>query len=128
MMKCMRVIKRGALNEYIAIHPKASSPLNAWYDHVSMKSTDWKSFADVKKDYRLADKVGSCYVFNIGGNDYRLIVKISHVFVFIKKFMTHAEYNKNTWKTECGCDKPRPKKKSKAKSKIQQKKSKGKRK
>ena len=120
----MRVIKRGTLLEYIEIHAKANAPLNVWYDHVSMQSTDWKSFADVKKDYPSADRVGTCYVFNIGGNDYRLIVKISHIYVFIKKFMTHAEYTKDTWKAECGCDKPRSKKRPKA----QQKKNKGKQK
>ena len=106
----MRVIKRGTLNEYIEKHPKAKAPLNAWYDHVSMKTTDWKSFAGVKRDYRTADRVGSCYVFDIGGNDYRLVVRILGIYVFILKFMTHSEYDKDTWKAECGCNQPKPKK------------------
>ena len=110
-MQSMRVIKRGTLNECIKTHPKAAAPLNAWYDHVSMKTTDWRSFADVRRDYRTADKVGNCFVFDIGGNDYRLVVRILGMYVYILKFMTHSEYNKDTWKSECGCDRPRPKKK-----------------
>ena len=49
--------------------------------------------------------VGACTVFNIKGNDYRLIVKLEFEkgLIFIKGVYTHAEYNKDRWKKECNC-------------------------
>jgi mRNA interferase HigB len=61
-----------------------------------------------------ASLVGNCVVFNIGGNKYRLVTRVfyrSHK-VYILKIMTHAEYDENKWKDECGCFAAPPKKKS----------------
>jgi len=90
----------------------AQGPLAAWYKHV--ESADWSKWGDVKADFRTADAVGNCVVFNIGGNKYRLIARIlypSHK-VFILRVMTHAEYDKRNWEQECGCHAPPPKKKT----------------
>lgn len=39
-------------------------------------------------------------IFNIGGNDYRLIVSIKYKWgvVYVRDFLTHAEYSKDAWK------------------------------
>ncbi len=39
-------------------------------------------------------------VFNIGGNDFRLITKIEYDYqkIFVKHLLTQAEYNKEDWK------------------------------
>ena len=44
-----------------------------------------------------------CTVFNIGGNKYRLIVKIEYKLqtIYIKHVLTHDEYNKEKWKHDC---------------------------
>jgi mRNA interferase HigB len=59
----------------------------------------------VKTSFPHADIVGACTVFNIKGNDYRLIVKINYEkgTVYIKGVYTHAEYDKDRWKNECNC-------------------------
>jgi len=61
------------------------------------KESDWKSFADIKKIFAATDPAGNdLYVFNIGGNKYRLIARI--IFgartVFICFIGTHKAYDK----------------------------------
>ena len=83
-------------------HPNAASSLDSWL--IIAGGTDWKSIVDVKKTYPHADAVGSCTVFNIKGNKYRLITKIDYPTqtVQIKRVLTHAEYDKEKWKKDCG--------------------------
>lgn len=93
--KGMRVISKKILNEYCVANPAATIPLNDWYDTV--KKADWKNFADIKATFNTVSSVGNQrYVFNIKGNDYRLIVLIkfhpSHV--LIRFIGTHSEYDK----------------------------------
>jgi mRNA interferase HigB len=99
----MRVISKARLVEFWQEHANAKTPLTNWYNHVSNKTTIWTSFADVRKDYSSADKVGDCYVFDIGGNNFRLIAKILRECVYIRKIMTHAVYDEQKWVTECNC-------------------------
>ena len=49
-------------------------------------------------------------VFNIGGNKYRLATRILYPSqkIFILKCMTHAEYDEDEWKSDCGCFEPPP--------------------
>lgn len=46
-----------------------------------------------------ANKVGNRFVFNIGGNKYRLIASVSFSTrqVFVKAVLTHAEYDDGDW-------------------------------
>jgi mRNA interferase HigB len=66
---------------------------------------NWKSFEDVKRDFPAADRYKSCVIFDIGGNKYRLIAKIDYrediQVVRVRKAMTHAEYSRDKWKTDC---------------------------
>lgn len=110
----MRVISKSRLSRFweTAGHEDSEGPLRAWHTHVSSRSVDWSNWADVKADFVSASLVGSCVVFNIHGNKYRLITRVlypSHK-VFILKVMTHAEYDEDKWKDECGCFEPPPKK------------------
>ena len=62
-----------------------------------MKHAVWKDAHDIKAKYRSASTVGSkLVVFNIKGNDYRLIVSVAYRFgaVYVKFIGTHAEYDK----------------------------------
>jgi mRNA interferase HigB len=92
-------------------HEQAEGPLRAWYTHVSSKSVSWLSWADVKTDFATASIVGNCVVFNIGGNKFRLVTRVMYRSqkVFILKVLSHAEYDENKWKEECGCFNPPPK-------------------
>lgn len=46
------------------------------------------------------DKVGERYVFNIGGNKYRLVCAIAFqpALVWVKAVLSHREYDKGAWK------------------------------
>lgn len=88
------------LSEFWAKYPDAQTPLLAWAHLV--ESSDWKTFADVRRQYGHADQVGAFTVFNIGGNKYRLVVKIAFPKgkVYVHRVMTHREYDDGDWKTE----------------------------
>ena len=99
----MRVISKARLVEFWQAHANAKTPLTNWYNHVRNKKTKWGSFADVRRDYSSVDKVGDCYIFDVGGNSFRLIAKIIRECVYVRKVMTHAEYDKQKWIAECRC-------------------------
>lgn len=110
----MRVVSKTRLREFWERPGRsdAEGPLRAWHSHVSSKSVAWESWADVRADFAAASSVGSCAIFNIGGNKYRLVTRILYVSqkVFVLKIMTHAEYDENKWLDECGCFDPPPSK------------------
>lgn len=93
----MRIIARSTLVAYYTKNPQAKTALEDWYEKT--KTAQWNCFADIKRTFNNVDSVGNKrYVFNIKGNDYRLIVLIkftvSHV--LIRFVGTHAEYDKIT--------------------------------
>jgi mRNA interferase HigB len=108
----MRVISKPRLREFWTAAARADSegPLRAWYTHVSNRTVAWHSWGDVKVEFGTASLVGNCVVFNIGGNKYRLVTRILYPSqkVFILKVMTHAEYDDDRWKVDCGCYSPAP--------------------
>jgi len=61
----------------------------------------WQNLAEVRTDFRRADAFGLFTVFNIGGNKYRLIAAIKYRWqvIYIRHVLTHAEYNKEKWKS-----------------------------
>ena len=70
------------------------SALDAWFHEVSNAS--WKNPSDLKAAYANASLVGDDrVVFNIKGNDYRLVVAVNYIrqVVFIKWIGTHADYD-----------------------------------
>ena len=58
------------------------------------------TFAELRQAFASVDKVGERYVFNIGGNKYRLIATIAYSIqtVWVKHVLTHAEYDEGAWK------------------------------
>jgi mRNA interferase HigB len=100
----MRVVSKRKLREVYEQNPVLKGPLEAWYKVA--KDAEWKNLAEVKQTYRHADYVSGCTVFNIKGNDYRLIVHIKYEWsrIFIKQVLTHEEYDKGKWKNECPGD------------------------
>ena len=103
----MRIISKSRLREFWEIpgHKDSEGPLRAWHTHVGHKSVAWHAWSDVKSEFGCASLVGNCVVFNIGGNKYRLVTRILYQSqkVFILKCMTHAEYDEDRWKADCGC-------------------------
>jgi mRNA interferase HigB len=91
----MRVIALRALRAFWQQHPDAEPALRAWYHDV--KQAAWRTPADIKDVYRNASFVGNNrVVFNLKGNDYRLVVAIQYRngIVYIRFVGTHQEYDR----------------------------------
>jgi mRNA interferase HigB len=97
----MRVIARRTLREFVESlagkkdQPAVKAALDAWFDEVSKAA--WRSTADVKRRYATASIVSAeRVVFNIKGNDYRLVVAVDFekAIVWIKWIGTHKAYDK----------------------------------
>jgi mRNA interferase HigB len=104
----MNVISRPAMDEAIRRHPDAGAWLNAWWKVA--KREQWTRLQDVQETYPQTDQVGSCLVFDVRGNTYRLIVGVRYATnrrrgtFFVKRFLTHAEYDKGDWLDDCQYD------------------------
>ena len=89
----MRIIAKRTLREFWELYPDAEDPLLAWYREVEKE--DWTKPSQVKDKYRSASFVGDRVVFNIKGNDYRLVVRINYPYrvVYVRFVGTHEEYD-----------------------------------
>jgi mRNA interferase HigB len=98
----MRVISKRALREFWRQHPDSEGPLRDWFKITS--KAQWNNLAEARRDYPHADLVGSCTVFNIAGNKYRLITAIIYSIkrVYVRNLLTHAGYSRGIWKKDCG--------------------------
>lgn len=96
----MHVISKKKLREFSEDYPKAQAPLDAWYQ--TAKHANWDSFAAVRRTFNTADQVGRFTVFDIGGNNFRLIAVIhfDRRRLYVRHVLTHAEYDKGKWKDE----------------------------
>ena len=94
----MRVISKSRLKQFWERpgHEDSEGPLRAWYTHVNNKSTAWQSWSEVRADFASASLVGTCVVFNIGGNKYRIVVWINYPYrvVYIRFIGTHDQYDR----------------------------------
>ena len=89
------VITRKTLLAYMAKYPLANNSLSKWYSEIL--ESDFSSFNELKEVYNNASLVAdNRVVFNIKGNDYRLVVRIlfDYKAIQIKWFGTHKEYDK----------------------------------
>jgi mRNA interferase HigB len=94
----LHVLSRKKLLSVAEKHGDLAGPLDIWYRIA--KSVDWASREDLRRDFPSADGVGKYTVFNIKGNEYRLISLIFYRSkkLFIRDVITHAEYDKGRWK------------------------------
>jgi mRNA interferase HigB len=92
------MISNKILREFAAIHPAASGPLALFRKRI--EKGRFGNFAGLLASFSGVDKVGDVFVFNIGGNKYRLVASIAFSVqtVWIKAVMTHAEYDEGKWK------------------------------
>jgi mRNA interferase HigB len=91
----MRVIALSRLRDFWQKHPLAALSLQSWYAIASR--ANWRTPSDVKLDYRHASPIaGNRVVFNIKGNDYRLIVAMHYDrgIAYIRFVGTHTEYDR----------------------------------
>ncbi|MGN6435307.1 MAG: type II toxin-antitoxin system HigB family toxin [Agriterribacter sp.] len=82
----MVIISKSILLTFIANHPDSETALEKWYSET--KKASWKNFSELKKTFNTTDSVGNDrYVFDIKGNQYRLIAliifKVRTVFILL---------------------------------------------
>ncbi len=83
----------------------AESALTAWYKVA--RQARWESPHDIPSGLPFTGHVHCCLVFNMGGNKYRLICRVSYAnqwtngTLWVKHFLAHAEYDKQKWKKDC---------------------------
>lgn len=91
----MRIIAKRALREFWEKHKDAEGALKAW--HAEVKGKKWSTPTDVTNDFPRASIVANNrVVFNIVGNNYRLVVAIKYQrgLVYVRFVGTHQEYDK----------------------------------
>ena len=95
----VRIIKKQTIEKYIENNSQSRTSLLRWINLV--KIADWNEPSDIQKTFGTADLLGNGtmrVVFNIGGNNYRLICKyrfgINKIRLYIYWIGTHAEYDK----------------------------------
>ncbi len=92
--RAMRIIAISHLKAFWEQSPDAEQSLLAWIDEA--KKADWKSPTEIKEKFRSASILKSRrVVFNIKGNDYRLVVAVAYRFgaIYIKFIGTHRQYD-----------------------------------
>jgi len=97
----MNVVNYEVLQKFARKHARSRSSLDTWYE--ATLETIWRNFDDVKKTFRTADIYGDCTIFDIAGNNYRLIAIINYDLeqVYIETILTHTEYDRDKWKKNC---------------------------
>jgi mRNA interferase HigB len=91
----MRIVAVSTLKRFWVRHPDSEQPLKAWHDEA--RHAVWATPRQIKRRYASAGFVGSNrVVFNIKGNDYRLVVAVAYRFqaIYIKFVGTHAQYDR----------------------------------
>ena len=91
----MRIVGKRDIEKYMARHANAVTPLKCWVQKA--ESSDWKTPAAIKADFASASFLaGNRVVFNIGGNNFRLVVIAVYVqgLLVVDWIGTHAEYDK----------------------------------
>ena len=88
--------------EFWKIQAGAEAPLKSWFKAASRGS--FRNLAELKQTFNSVDYVSAgtkgLYVFDIGGNKYRLIAAIhfNTQKLFIRHVLTHVQYNRGDWK------------------------------
>jgi mRNA interferase HigB len=91
----VRVIAKSTLRNFWIRHKDCEEQLKSWYREAEQAT--WKQPRDVKRDYSTASFLpNNRIVFNIKGNNYRLIVRVNYDYglVWIRFIGTHVEYDK----------------------------------
>lgn len=91
----MRVIAKKILREFWAKHPDCEQQLKSWFREA--ERGEWRNTNEIKREYPSASILrNNRIIFNIKGNNYRLIVKINFQYqmMWIRFIGTHKDYNK----------------------------------
>lgn len=105
----MRIVRENELAKFAERHPNTRASLNQWIQ--LMRERSFKSFIDLRETFgrvspvrvqprRFNRKPITLTVFNISGNDARLIAVVHYAeqVVIIDQVLTHDEYDTGNWR------------------------------
>jgi len=95
----VHLIKKKSVEAYVAKHAAGKSSFSSWL--IAVKFADWSTPEDIQATFNTTDLLGNGtnrVVFDVGGNNYRVICKYAfggnQVHLFVCWIGTHAEYTK----------------------------------
>ena len=90
----VHIITRKTLIQFWEKHPDSQVALKRWFRIV--QKTEFSNFAELRRVFPSADKVGHWIIFNIGGNKYRLVVEMQYQagIAWVKFIGTHEQYDR----------------------------------
>jgi len=90
----LRIISKKKIRDYVSNNVQAELPLVDWYTKMLNIKAD--SLNELKKVFNSIDYVNGYTIFDIGGNNYRLITAIHYNVqrCYIREIWTHAQYSK----------------------------------
>jgi mRNA interferase HigB len=95
---CVNVIAPKTVRAFLEQYPEAEDVLRDWYN--ALRKSEFQNFAQLKAMFSSVDLIESekgslLVVFDVGGNKYRVIVKIDlkSNLALIRHILTHQEYN-----------------------------------
>lgn len=95
----VHLIRKQTLEKFALHHPGGKASLEDWIEKI--KFADWEQPADMKETFSTVGFLGkssSRVIFDIGGNNYRMICKyvfgVKQAHLFVCWMGTHTEYDK----------------------------------
>lgn len=102
----MRIISEKQLREFWqaargAEGARRKKAMREWMTVI--RRADWNNFSDVRDTFNHSDVYCRCVIFDVGGNEYRIIAKVAYrvKIVFIRAVLTHEKYDENKWQGDC---------------------------
>jgi mRNA interferase HigB len=91
----VRIISKKKLRDYYKENTQSELPLTEWY--FKMKHSEAANMNELKRHFNFIDYVNGYTIFDIGGNNYRLITAIHYnsQCCYVRAVWTHAEYSKH---------------------------------
>ena len=89
----MIIENRWLIDKFVRKHAGARMRMAEWIEKV--EAARWHNFTDIRHTFNSADYVRSLVVFNIGGNNYRIVAEVIYIaqIVRITKVGTHKDYD-----------------------------------
>lgn len=95
----VHLIRKETIENYSRLNAQSKIPLEDWLG--KLNNADWQQPGDIKKTFNSADLLGKGshkVIFDLGGNNYRMICKYAfgkkYVHLFICWIGTHAAYDR----------------------------------
>jgi mRNA interferase HigB len=90
----LRIISKKKLRDYYVRNIQAEIPLTEWY--YKMLEARASNILELRQIFNSVDPVYGYSIFNVGGNNYRLVTAIHYnkQICYIRTIWTHAEYDR----------------------------------